>query len=124
MLRKFFGAGPASGQVQYVTKKQGAVPVSTDGSSEEGQGADGDEDEDDGLSAKFRRSALPTRFDRRLVTFLRFCSSSWFVYCFPTQVRYKLVYMRYDCFMFHAWCARSSDATSIECCSAHRQVQL
>jgi hypothetical protein len=58
MLRKVFGAGPASGQVQYVTKKQGAVPVSTDGSSEEGQGADGDEDEDDGLSAKFRRSAF------------------------------------------------------------------
>jgi hypothetical protein len=25
MLRKVFGAGPASGQVQYVTKKQGAV---------------------------------------------------------------------------------------------------
>jgi hypothetical protein len=24
-FEKFFGAGPASGQVQYVTKKQGAV---------------------------------------------------------------------------------------------------
>jgi digalactosyldiacylglycerol synthase len=57
MIRKVFGAGPASGQVQYVTKKQGAVLVSADG-SEEGQGTDGDEDEDDGLSAKFRRSAF------------------------------------------------------------------
>jgi hypothetical protein len=95
MLRKVFGAGPASGQVQYVTKKQGAVPVSTDG-SEEGQGADGDEDEDDGLSAKFRRSALPTRFDRRLVTFLSFLQFLVCVLYSTTQV--QLVYMRYDCF--------------------------
>jgi digalactosyldiacylglycerol synthase len=59
MIRKVFGAGPASGQVQYVsTKKEGAVPVSAEEGSEEGQGTDGEEDEDDGLSAKFRRSAF------------------------------------------------------------------
>jgi hypothetical protein len=41
---------------------------------------DGDEDEDDGLSA-VSSICLPTRFDRRLVTFLRSCSSSWFIVC-------------------------------------------
>jgi hypothetical protein len=62
-----------------VTKKQGAVPVSTDG-SEEGQGADGDEDEDDGLSAKFRRSAFADALRSTIGDFSSFCSSSWFVY--------------------------------------------
>jgi digalactosyldiacylglycerol synthase len=48
MLRKFFGAGPVSGQVKYQTTHQGVGE----------EGPDGDENEDDGLSAKFRRSAF------------------------------------------------------------------
>jgi len=53
MLRKFFGAGPASHQVKYQIEQQEGLE-SLGGGENEGPY----EDEDDGLSGKFRRSSF------------------------------------------------------------------
>lgn len=63
MLRMFFGAGPASRQVQYQTlqRDSGITEVSSGKAGDSDVDDDENEDtdcEDDGLSSKFRRSSF------------------------------------------------------------------
>lgn len=56
ILRMVLGAGPASGQVKYVTEQQGKLEEDDD---DEEEGNEGDEDEEDeGLTVKFHQSSF------------------------------------------------------------------